>query len=323
MFIYTKEKSCLTKHPLTADYSLQEETVWVDLLNLTPAEEEHVEQFLKIDLPTREEMHEIEISSRLYTENGALYMTATLVTNSDTLDPETHAVTFILSGERLITIRYTDPKTFHLFAHRAERLPTQQLTGNNLFIELIEVIIDRIADVLERVGQHIDELTRQIFRNSPSHEDHEKVDYQAVLEQIGLKGDLVSKTRESLVTINRMMGYVHQSGRIKQPEHVNRLSTLTKDIASLSDHASFLSSKVNFLLDATLGMINIEQNTIIKIFSVAAVMFLPPTLIASVYGMNFDIMPELHWRFGHLFSIILMVLSAWIPYKYFKKKKWL
>jgi len=323
MFIYTKEKNGLSKHPLTADYTLPEETVWVDLLNLTPAEEEHVERFLNIDLPTREEMHEIEISSRLYTENGALYMTAMLVTNSDTLDPETHAVTFILSGERLITIRYTDPKTFHLFTHRAERLPIQQLTGNNLFIELLEVIIDRVADVLERVAQHIDGLTRQIFRNSPSHADHEKVDYQEVLEQIGLKGDLVSKTRESLVTINRMMGYVHQAGRIKQPEHLNRLSTLTKDIASLSDHASFLSGKVNFLLDATLGMINIEQNTIIKIFSVAAVMFLPPTLIASVYGMNFDIMPELHWRFGHLFSIVLMVLSAWIPYKYFKKRKWL
>ena len=323
MFFYTKEHNTLTKHPLTPDSDLLDSTLWIDLLNLSPSEETRIEHFLGIELPTREEMHEIEVSSRLYTHNDALYMTATLVTNTETLDPETHAVTFILSNERLITIRYTDPKTFHLFSNRVERLPVGQLNGNSLFIELVEVIIDRIADILERIGQNIDGLTRLIFRNSPSHDDHTKTNYQEVLEHIGLNGDLVSKTRESLVTINRMVSYAHQSGRIKQVESIHHLSTLAKDMASLSDHASFLSNKVNFLLDATLGMINIEQNNIIKIFSIAAVMFLPPTLIASIYGMNFDVMPELHWEFGHPLSVALMLLSSWVPYKYFKRKKWL
>jgi magnesium transporter len=324
MYVYAIENDTLQKHALDAQYQLPEKSVWIDLLNLTPEEEEKVEKFLKIDLPTREEMHEIEVSSRLYTEHGALYMTATMVTKSDTLEPETHAMTFILSDERLITIRYTDPQTFPLFSSRIERLPTNQLSGSFLFVELIDVIIDRIADVLERVGQNADGITRMAFRHSHLKTVHDsKVDYQEILEQLGYIGDLVSKTRESLVTINRMISYAQQSGKIRLSENVTRLSTLAKDIASLSDHASFLSSKLNFLLDATLGMINIEQNNIIKIFSVAAVMFLPPTLIASIYGMNFDVMPELHWKYGHVFSLVLMFLSAWIPYKYFKRKKWL
>lgn len=323
MYIYAIENEMLHKHALTADYTLPEKTVWIDLYNLTPAQEKNVENFLKIDLPTREEMHEIEVSSRLYTENGALYMTAAMVTKAETFDPETHAVTFILADERLVTIRYTDTQTFALFASRIERLPTNQLTGSSLFIELIEIIIDRIADLLEKIGQNADGITHLAFRSNLRKETDVKVNHQEMLEQIGYNGDLVSKTRESLVTINRMISYAHQSGKIKLSDNVNRLSTLAKDIASLSDHASFLSSKLNFLLDATLGMINIEQNNIIKIFSVAAVMFLPPTLIASIYGMNFDVMPELHWKYGHLFSVVLMFFSAWIPYKYFKRKKWL
>jgi magnesium transporter len=323
MYVYAIENEVLKKHELTPDYVLPEKTVWIDLLNLTPEQEKNVARFLSIDLPTREEMHEIEVSSRLYTEHGALYMTATMVTKSDTPDPETHAATFILSDERLITMRYTDPQTFQLFSSRIERLPTSQLSGSFLLIELIDAIIDRMADILERIGQNADGLTRRVFRNSHVQESKEKANYQEVLEQIGYNGDLVSKTRESLVTINRMISYAHQSGKIKLSENVNRLSTLAKDIASLSDHASFLSSKLNFLLDATLGMINIEQNNIIKIFSVAAVMFLPPTLIASVYGMNFDVMPELHWKYGHALALMMMFLSSWLPYKYFKRKKWL
>ena len=144
------------------------------------------------------------------------------------------------------------------------------------------------------------------------------------MQQIGANGDLNTKARESLLTFNRLMGYFTQtvSSRIDNEDQI-RLASLIKDIASLNDHANFLSTKINFLLDATLGLVNIEQNNIIKIFSVAAVIFLPPTLIASIYGMNFHFIPELSWKYGYLFSIFLIILAAWFPYKYFKYRKWL
>ena len=144
------------------------------------------------------------------------------------------------------------------------------------------------------------------------------------MQTMGANGDLHTKARESLITINRLIIFFGQTiGAKIDNEGQLRLDTLNKDIASISDYANFLSTKVNFLLEATLGMVNIEQNNIIKLFSVAAVIFLPPTLIASIYGMNFHIMPELSWKYGYLFSIGMILLAAWLPYKYFKYRKWL
>jgi magnesium transporter len=141
---------------------------------------------------------------------------------------------------------------------------------------------------------------------------------------MGANADLNTKVCESLVTFNRLIPFFSQmAGSRINDERLQRLGTLGKDINSLSDHAIFLSSKVNFLLDATLGMVNIEQNNIIKIFSVAAVIFLPPTLVASIYGMNFHIMPELEWHYGYVYALGMILLAAWLPYKYFKHKKWL
>jgi magnesium transporter len=320
---YVKEGERLKKVPFPKENPLPKNTVWLDMLNLTKLEETSVEDFLGISLPTREEMHEIELSSSLYHENDAVYMTATIVTNADTLEPESHAFTFILTGERLITIRYCDPVPFQQFSAKAITLSSQEQSAQALFAGLLESIVERIADILEKIGRDIDQMTQTIFRSS-HHTQGKKRDYQKILEQIGREGDLVSKTRESLVTINRMVGYALQSktAKIKGETH-SKLDSLLRDVIALSDHANFLSNKVGFLLDATLGMINIEQNAIIKIFSVAAVVFLPPTLIASIYGMNFDTMPELRWSVGYPFAIALMIVSAIIPYLYFKRKKWL
>jgi magnesium transporter len=149
-------------------------------------------------------------------------------------------------------------------------------------------------------------------------------DLRAVMERIGRDGDLTSKARESLVTLARQLTFIQQSTAIQLPrELVARYRSMARDVLALSDHASFLANKSSFMLQATLGLLNIEQNNIIKIFSVAATMFLPPTLIASIYGMNFEFMPELDKHYGYPLALLLMVVSAVVPYIYFRRRGWL
>jgi magnesium transporter len=323
MLVYTQENGALKPYTLTGGETIPPSAVWIDLLHVTPDEEASVEHFLGIGIPTHEEMYEIEVSSRLYQERDALYMTTVLVTNAETREPESHAFTFVLVGERLITIRYSDPQPFRAYATRVEHLPSSQHTGSALYVGLVETIVNYTADVLEHAGRIIDHLTKGIFHARAAGKADSKPDYEHLLVTIGGSGDLVSKTHESLVTLNRMATFAAQSSHVAQGDTGAHLAVLAKDIAALSDHTMFLSNKVNFLLDATLGMIGMEQNNIIKIVSVAAVVFLPPTLIASIYGMNFDFMPELKWLGGYPLAIVLMVLSACLPYLYFKRRKWL
>lgn len=302
---------------------LIQDALWIDLLNPTKLDEKITERALNIDIPTRDEMREIEISSRLYKEDGILFMTATMLAESHTPDVKYDAVTFILTEKQLISIRYIEPQAIKLFSHKLAKQFAHD-DPPTLLIDLLETTVDRLADILEAVGRHLEEHSRGIFRPELSSQTNQSLDYQLLLQQIGVNGDVNTKTRESLVSFNRLITFFTQNMANKlSADNQVRLLTLSKDILSLSDHANFISSKVNFLLDATLGMVSIEQNKIIKIFSVAAVIFLPPTLIASIYGMNFQHMPELYWRGGYGMAIILMLLSAWLPYKYFKSRKWL
>jgi magnesium transporter len=301
--------------------TLLKEALWIDLLSPSKAEEALVEQYLGLDIPTREEMVEIEFSSRLYKENGTIFMTATMIAQSDSPDPKLDPVSFVLTQAQLITIRYIEPQSFKLFTSHLRKFDISQAHSVTLLIELLDATVDRLADILELVGRRLDEYSKTIFRPQDA---AVKRDYRQLMQQIGVNGDLNTKARESLVTFNRLMTFFGQTaGALIDSEGQLRLTTLSKDISSLSDHANFLSTKINFLLDATLGMVNIEQNNIIKIFSVAAVIFLPPTLIASIYGMNFQFMPELSWKYGYLISIGLILVAAWLPYKYFKYRKWL
>jgi magnesium transporter len=301
--------------------------IWADLCNPAPEDETCLENLLSIDVPTREEMHDIELSSRLYMKNGILYATATLITKADTLDPETHAITFMIADAYMITIRYCDPKPFRVFIRQTVEPVEEAYRSNEAFSDLFELIVERLAEILELNGHEIDRLTRKIFRwKQPDAEGKltEKPDFEKMLVDIGLAGDVVSKTRESMVSMNRLGGFILQTPHFKPESYAhNRVKTRLRDIESLSDHASFLSSKLSFLLDATLGMISNEQNATIKIFSVATVVFLPPTLIASIYGMNFQFMPELQWHFGYPLALGLMILSGYLPYRYFKMRKWL
>jgi magnesium transporter len=320
--IYTAKDGSLKKIPSSGE--LPPEAVWIDMPHPTDEEEELVRRALGIDVPTHEEMQEIEISSRLYSEGNVIFMTATLLAKTDTEEPETGPVTFILAPGKLITIRRIEPRSFPAFANRAQRRAGGIKDALGVLIGLLDAIIDRTADVLEHVGADVDTISRHIFERGNA-QPTKTSDFHEVLRRIGRKGDLNSKTRESLVTIGRLVTFLLQgmNKTNSSRESVARVRTLARDVNSLTDHAFFLSNKVNFLLDATLGMINIEQNAIIKIFSVAAVVFLPPTLIASIYGMNFELMPELKWGLGYPWALGLMVLSAVLPYLYFKRRGWL
>lgn len=300
------------------------EAIWVDLVSPSAEEDAEVGRRLAVSVPTREEMEEIEISSRLYYEEGAVFMTITLPARTETDDLLMGPVTFVLVGDRLITVRYHEPRVFHTFPQRAEKVNMGCINGEGVLVALLEAAVDRLADIVERAQRDIDTISRKVFER-PDAPPVDAQDLQGVLREIGRKGDFTSNIRDSLLTMQRASGFLGQVTiqRKSNKDTRMRVKTIARDIQSLIDHASFLSQKTTFLLDATLGMINIEQNAIIKIFSIAAVVFLPPTWIASIYGMNFVHMPELKWPFGYPFALVVMLVSAVLPYWYFKRRGWL
>lgn len=322
--IYALQPHGLTLLAPSEPAVIPDSAVWVDLLEPTVGEERIVEAQLGIQVPTREEMKEIEASNRLYEEDGALYMTITVAAKLDTDLPVSSAITFILSRGKLITNRYLDTKPFKQFAGYVQAHPSVYHKGVSILAGLVEAITERIADILERVGTDLDALSAGIFARNGSTAPNSR-DLRSMIERIGLSGDLNSKARESLVSLGRLLVFVQQASIPEMThEQRGRFRSISRDVVSLSDHASFLGSKISFLLQATLGLISVEQNNIIKIFSVAAVLFLPPTLIASIYGMNFNLLPQLPGKYGNfLFSIGLMVVSMGVTYAFFKRKGWL
>jgi magnesium transporter len=321
--IFVPGPNGLLRREPDAATGLPAEALWIDLLSPTADEEQRVERALGIEVPTREEMREIEASNRLHEENGSLYMTANVVAKFDTGLAESTQVTFILTGARLVTNRYADPLPFQRFIAFATTHPACCASASQLLAGLLEAIVNRIADVLEQIGADIESistrvLTRAPGRRRPGH------DFQAELKQIGRGGELVSKARESLVSLSRLLGFLQESAGARSPQEAQAsLRTVLRDVAALSDHATFLGDKVQFLLDATLGMVTIDQNNILKIFSVVAVLMLPPSVIGAFYGMNFVYVPLLHRPWGIWAALAMMVVSALVPYVYFRSKGWL
>jgi magnesium transporter len=321
--VYIPRGTSLERIAVAPGESPPPEAVWIDLITPTVQEDKLVEALLGIAVPTREEMQEIEVSSRLYIENGGRYMTATLMCQADTSTPKTTAVTFILSSHRLITVRYDEPRPFAIVEHKLARACSPKVSGETVLMDLLDAVIDRSADIQERVGAEVDQISHSIFEPD---DEARAPSYNDVLKALGRKGDLTSKVRESQVSVGRLLSFLaHEAEVMKWSKDMRtQLQSMQRDVVSLTDHASFLSNKITFLLDAMLGVVNIQQNAIIKIFSIAAVVFMPPTLVASIYGMNFHSgMIELEWRFGYPFALILIAVAAVVPLVFFKWKKWL
>ena len=301
------------------------DAVWVDLLSPTRDEELVVERCLNLSVPTHEDMVEIQPSSRLFEENGALHLTATILSGAGEGDPKTVPVTFVLSRDSLVTVRYADPTPFRAFIAHLERQPELCRSAASALVFLLEAVVERAADILEEVAAQSDAVKASVFRREggATRKRMTNDELEDIMFAIGTAEQTISKVRESLSSLTRLISFLMFALPHFDKGEVAHLKTVGRDVSSLTDTAAFMSSNNTFLLDAALGLINIQQNGIIKIFSVAAVIFLPPTLVGTVYGMNFDYMPELHWRLGYPFALLMMVVAAVLPYLWFKRKGWL
>jgi magnesium transporter len=298
------------------------DAVWLDLLDPTEEERRSAEQASGMRLPTQNEILEIESSSRLRQEGEGIYLsmpvTAPHADGSRTLT----ALGLVLCPKYLLTLRYAELPVFDAFAN-SRSLPHG---GAGMFVGLLEALVDRLADVLEHVSADLDALSRRIFHTDGQHSKPRREDVllRATLRRIGLAGDLVSNLRASLLGIGRIVPYVSETAAAWLPAELKpRLASLKQDILSLADFDSQLMSKVQFLLDATLGFLNIEQNNGLKVLTIVSVVGIPPTLIASMYGMNFKYMPELQWAWGYPYGLTMIALSIVLPLVWFRVKGWL
>ncbi|WP_091735457.1 magnesium transporter CorA family protein [Phenylobacterium immobile] len=295
--------------PLPAD------TVWIDLKSPTREEELAIERALGFDLPTRDEMAQLEPSSRFYQEAGVTFMTATLLARRADQIPTGEPVTFVLARGVLVTIRYEDLRAFTIFTERAPHSALD--SGPAVLLELLDAVVERLAQILDQLDDQLEEASAAIFQRP------EGGDFRPLLTTLARAQSIASLARSSLVSLGRLAGFAELAGDIaRDPECRAHLDSIQNDAKSLTEHAGHQASHITFLLDAALGLINIEQNGIIKIFSVMAVIFMPPTLVASIYGMNFHRMPELSWAFGYPMALGLMLLAALVPVVWFKKRGW-
>jgi magnesium transporter len=295
--------------------------IWLDLLRPSLDEDHMIEAHCGVDIPTREEMSEIEPSSRLYLDHKTAYLTASVISNVDLGEPKLADISFILSPNALITVRYDEPKSFDIFKSRAQKLANPELMHDVLFANLLDTIIDRSADILEKTSAKIESASLNIFSEQKINANT----HRTIIKTVGYEGALISKMRDSLISLSRMLLFVSNphEGFDMSNDAKAIINTQIRDCEYLLQHCDSLASKITFLLDATLGLVNLEQNSIIKIFSVASVALMPPTLIASIYGMNFKDSPPFEWANGFYISLGFMLGSAILPYIFFKWKKWL
>ena len=305
---------------------IPDEATWIDLEEPTHDEEKLVERCIEVDVPTQAEMAEIEPSSRLYEKDGALYMTVSTLRGVDEHLPTTEPIGFVLAGKRLVTIRYATPKPVRTFENHARRDPELVRDGPTALVRLLDAMIDRLADEIESVSARMEQLSHEIFQENEDERRIPAAKLTALLTRVGRTQTLLTKIRYSAVSTLRMLSFFGASNLVhdeQQKELRHHLASLTADVTALSEHVSYLIDSLQFLLDASLGLISIEQNAAMKLFSWTAVVFLPPTLIAGIFGMNFHYMPELSWRYGFPLSLALMLTCAVSPYLYFKKRGWI
>ena len=306
-----------TPDVLAPGWTLPADTVWIDLLNPGREEELVVERALGFDLPTAQEMAQIEPSSRLYQESGATFMTASLLTRGDEIHAALSPATFVLSDNRLITIRYADMRAFSVFAQRAAQTGVDAQAGGEALLGLLDAVVERLAEVLERGSEKVQASSNAIFDRPRG------AAFTPLLTGLAQAQSTAALARTSLVSLGRLASYAALAKEIAaQPACQAHLVSIQHDIQSLIEHSGYQASHIAFLLDAALGLINIEENATMKVFAVVTVILMPPTLIGAVYGMNFEHMPELKWVWGYPFAIALMVASGLAPFLWFRKKGW-
>jgi magnesium transporter len=294
----------------------RKEIIWIDLADPTQGERRLVQTAFPFELPEDEELQDLQASGRYYQDEYGVHIRSTFIQTGDDL-PSIVSMSFSLSHGRLLTVHDDDLALLRLFRMQARARPGMVGDAVDILLGCYELGVERDADVLEEIYKTLDEVGGLILNRNKS----DRV-MRGNMARIAAQEDLNGKVRLDLMDNRRALSFLLRS-RTMSHEHTQVIKGLQRDIDSLNGHTGFISDKINFLMDASLGMINLEQNKIIKIFSIAAVVFLPPTLIASIYGMNFESMPELKWPWGYPFAILLMMCAGAAPYIYFRRKGWL
>jgi magnesium transporter len=301
------------------------QAIWVDLMQPTPEERSLAQSIVGQQLPERADLEEIQSSRRLYTENGALFMSMPLLTTLGDR-PSRSPIGFVLTKDHLVTLRYEPRSIFDTVSARFAGRDATPCSGMETIVSLLEAMVDRDADALERIGVRLDGVSDEQIAEREESRGRVRLSRtsRVRLQEISRAGDTLSGLRDSLLGLSRIVGYVPEAA----PEWVTptlapHFATLRADLASLADYQTRLQDKAQFLLDATLGFINIDQNDIFRILTVVSVVGIPPTLIASIYGMNFKDMPELDWPHGYYFALAVIWLSALVPLWLFRKRGWL
>jgi magnesium transporter len=304
---------------------LPTDVIWIDLLSPTKEETTFVESMMKVRIPSMEALSEIEASSRLAVDREVVYLSIPSVAQGDTLDAYLSATGFILTKQVLITVRFAPLAIFDAVAKKLRRDETLRSSGT-VFAALLEAMVDRGADVLELLGAELNKVSKSVFRGDPSRPKNivrSNNILRRALVSVGNTGDRLALARDALLGIGRVAPFVLSLRKDWiVPEFEARLEAVTKDVVSLNDYEAHLSSKVQFLLDAILGFITVQQNDLFKVLTIVSVVGIPPTLVAGIYGMNFKYMPELNWIDGYPFGLSLIVLSALIPLAWFKWRGW-
>jgi magnesium transporter len=304
---------------------LPQDAIWIDLLNPTDEESALVESQRKVRIPSAEALREIESSSRMAVDHDVVYLSIPAVAQGDTPDAYLSPTGFILDADVLITVRFAPLSTFDAVAERVKQDKALQ-NAPAVFAALLEAMVDRGADVLERLGGELDKVSKSVFRGDPSRPRHtvrSNNTLRRALTAVGTTGDRLALARDALLGVGRIAPFVLSLRKEWiTPDLQAKLEAVNKDILSLNEYEDQLSNKVQLLLDAILGFISIQQNDIFKVLTIVSVVGIPPMLVAGIYGMNFKYMPELNWVGGYPFGLTVIVLSALIPLAWFKWRGW-
>lgn len=303
----------IKSHPEDIPHLLQDAD-WIDMNEPDDDERLQLQSLLSTDLPESNDVEEIEASARCFVDQAGIHVHSLFLSQSEGRH-RTSTVACILQSSRLITVREGEVADFRLLRMRARRGQIAVESPAELLVTLLEHKVENHADTLEDLHRQLEDVSHLVL------EEHE-TEHDTVIEKLARLEDSNGKVRLCLMDTQRDISFLLRHLR-NQHEYAETLREIMRDVDTLMSHTTFLFDKINFLMDSTQGFINIEQNKIIKIFSIASVVFLPPTLVASLYGMNFQFMPELHWSYGYPFAISLMILSGFAPYWYFKHRGWL
>lgn len=296
----------------------RKETIWIDLADPTEKERQLVQSVFRVELPEDEELQDLQASARYYQDEHGIHIRSTFIQTNDQ-PPSNVTMSFTLHEGRLLTVHDDDLTFLRLFRMKARAGAGMVDDAVDILLGCYELAVEQDADVLEEMYKTLDEVAGLVLNRN------KKITGRAMrnnIERIAAQEDLNGKVRLDLMDNRRALSFLLRS-RMMSPEQTQGIKGILRDIDSLNGHTGFIFDKINFLMDALLGMINLEQNKIIKIFSIAAVVFLPPTLVASIYGMNFESMPELKWPWGYPLALLLMILAGATPYLYFRRKGWL